>query len=139
VLAGTNATVEQALAEYGRHLGMAYQLIDDVLDYRSDPATRGKNLGDDLAEGKPTLPIIHALRHGSGEEKEMIRRAIEAGDLSQLESIIHAIDRTGGLDYATRVAQNESELALVALAPVPESEFRMGLAALARFAANHTT
>jgi octaprenyl-diphosphate synthase len=139
VLAGTNATVEQALAEYGRHLGMAYQLIDDVLDYRSDPATRGKNLGDDLAEGKPTLPIIHALRHGSGEEKEMIRRAIEAGDLSQLEPIIHAIDRTGGLDYATRVAQNESELALVALAPVPESEFRMGLAALARFAANHTT
>lgn len=139
VLAAQNATVEQALAEYGRHLGMAYQLIDDVLDYRSDPAMRGKNLGDDLGEGKPTLPIIHALRHGSASEKEMIRRAIEEADLSQLEPIIDAIDRTGGLDYAARLAQNESELALVALAPVPESPFRMGLAALARFAASHTT
>ena len=138
VLAGQSATVEQALADYGRHLGMAYQLIDDVLDYRSDPATRGKNLGDDLAEGKPTLPIIHALRNGTAQEKDTIRRAIEAGDLSKLQPIIDAIDRTGGLDYATRVAQNEGELALIALAPVPESQFRMGLAALARFAASHT-
>jgi octaprenyl-diphosphate synthase len=139
ILGGAPREQEKSVADYGMRLGTAFQLIDDVLDYSGEQAVIGKNLGDDLAEGKPTLPIIHALRHGSGEEKEMIRRAIEAGDLSQLEPIIHAIDRTGGLDYATRVAQNESELALVALAPVPESEFRMGLAALARFAANHTT
>jgi octaprenyl-diphosphate synthase len=139
VLAGQNATVETALADYGRHLGTAYQLIDDVLDYRSNPVTRGKNLGDDLAEGKPTLPIIHALRKGSPPQREMIRGAIEVGDRSQLELIIHAIEASGGLDYAARLAQNESELALVALAPVPESPFRTGLAALARFAATHTT
>jgi octaprenyl-diphosphate synthase len=139
VLAGQNATVETALADYGRHLGTAYQLIDDVLDYRSNPAERGKNLGDDLAEGKPTLPIIHALRNGTAQQKDMIRRAIEGGDLSQLGPIIDAIDGTGGLDYAARLAQNESELALIALAPVPESQFRTGLAALARFAAHHTT
>ena len=74
----------RALARYGKHLGTAYQLIDDVLDYRSDPATRGKNLGDDLAEGKPTLPLIHALRHGNDEQRALIRLAIEQGGLAQL-------------------------------------------------------
>jgi octaprenyl-diphosphate synthase len=139
VLAKRNATVERALVDYGRHLGTAYQLIDDVLDYRSDPVERGKNLGDDLAEGKPTLPLIHALRSGTTKQQAMIRRAIQEGDLRQLEPIIDAIESTGGLDYASKLAANESELALVALGPVPDSQYKKGLAALARFAVTHTT
>jgi octaprenyl-diphosphate synthase len=139
VLANSNDTVERALAEYGRHLGMAYQLIDDVLDYRSDPAERGKNLGEDLAEGKPTLPLIHALQKGNARQQAMIRHAIRDGDPGQLEGIIDAIESAGGLDYASKLAVNESELALVALGPVPDSHFKKGLAALARFAVTHTT
>ncbi|MGH8310938.1 MAG: polyprenyl synthetase family protein [Steroidobacteraceae bacterium] len=139
VLAEQSSTVESALAEYGKHLGTAYQLIDDVLDYRSNPAERGKNLGDDLAEGKPTLPLIHALRNGTPKQQAMIRRAIKEGDLGQLGPIIDAIESSGGLDYASELAVNESELALAALAPVPDSKFKVGLAALARFAVTHTT
>ncbi|HET9329166.1 MAG TPA: polyprenyl synthetase family protein, partial [Steroidobacteraceae bacterium] len=85
VLAGSPVPVRHALAAYGRHLGTAYQLIDDVLDYRSNPAERGKNLGDDLAEGKPTLPLIHALRHGTEAQRAAIRQAIKDGGLAQLE------------------------------------------------------
>jgi octaprenyl-diphosphate synthase len=139
VLANQNATIERALAEYGRHLGTAYQLIDDVLDYHSDPAKRGKNLGDDLAEGKPTLPLIHALRNGTDKQRTMIRNAIKQGDLKQLDAIIDVIETSGGLDYASKLAANESELALVALGPLPDSQYKKGLAALARFAVTHTT
>jgi octaprenyl-diphosphate synthase len=139
VLAKQNATVERALAEFGRHLGMAYQLIDDVLDYRSDPGERGKNLGDDLAEGKPTLPIIHAMRTGTDQQRALIRGAIKAGDLERLGEIIEVVESTGGLDYASQLAANEGELALVALGPVPDSQYKKGLAALARFAVTHTS
>ena len=100
VLAGAPPAHQAALAAYGKHLGTAYQLIDDVLDYKSDPATRGKNLGDDLAEGKPTLPLLHALRHGNDEQRALIRLAIEQGGLAQLGPIVEAIETTGGLDYA---------------------------------------
>ena len=139
VLAGAPNNVVQALAAYGKHLGTAYQLMDDVLDYRSNPAERGKNLGDDLAEGKPTLPLIHALRHGDESQKAAIRLAIENGGLAQLEPIVAAIESTGGLDYAARLAQNESERALKALDALPDTPYRTGLAALARFAVAHTT
>src|SRR3954468_1325069 len=139
VLAGAPNNVVQALAAYGKHLGTAYQLMDDVLDYRSNPAERGKNLGDDLAEGKPTLPLIHALRHGDESQKAAIRLAIENGGLAQLEPIVAAIESTGGLDYAARLAENESERALKALDALPDTPFRTGLAALARFAVAHTT
>ncbi len=105
VLAGSPEQVRNALAAYGRHLGTAYQLVDDVLDYRSNPAERGKNLGDDLAEGKPTLPLIHAMRNGTDAQRAAIRIAIEKGDLAQLEPIIAAIESTGGLEYAARLAQ----------------------------------
>src|ERR1700754_335949 len=97
VLAGAPNNVVQALAAYGKHLGTAYQLMDDVLDYRSNPAERGKNLGDDLAEGKPTLPLIHALRHGGQTQQALIRKAIENGDLDALGLITRAIESTGGL------------------------------------------
>jgi len=134
VLAGAPLEQQAALAQYGKHLGTAYQLIDDVLDYRSDPATRGKNLGDDLSEGKPTLPLLHALRHGNEEQRALIRLAIEQGGLAQLGPIVDAIETTGGLDYAVDFAQRETTQALEALEELPETPYSRALAALARFA-----
>jgi octaprenyl-diphosphate synthase len=139
VLAGAPVEQQRAFASFGRHLGTAYQLVDDVLDYRSDPAARGKNLGDDLAEGKPTLPLIHALRRADEEQRATIRLAIEQGGLAQLEPIVAAIEATGGLDYAAELAQLEADRAHEALRAVPESGFKRGLEALARFAVEHTT
>jgi octaprenyl-diphosphate synthase len=139
VLANGTPEVQRALADYGRHLGTAYQLVDDVLDFRSNPAERGKNLGDDLAEGKPTLPLIHALRSAGEADRALIRTAIRQGGLAQLEPIVAAIESTGGIDYASHVAQRESELALQALRVLPDTPYRRGLAALAQFAVAHTT
>ena len=139
VLAGANVAQQAALARYGKHLGTAYQLIDDVLDYRSDPATRGKNLGDDLAEGKPTLPLLHALRHGNDEQRALIRLAIEQGGLAQLGPIVEAIEITGGLDYAVSFAQRETQQALDALQALPDTPFSRALAGLARFAQERTS
>ncbi len=101
VLSLAQPPVQRALAAYGRHLGTAYQLVDDVLDYCSNPEQRGKNLGDDLAEGKPTLPLIHALKSGSEAQRRAIRRAIQQGGLEQLDPVVAAIESTGGLDYTT--------------------------------------
>jgi octaprenyl-diphosphate synthase len=134
VLADAPEPVRAALARYGRHLGTAYQLIDDVLDYQSDPATRGKNLGDDLAEGKPTLPLIHALKHCDAATAKLIRGAIQGGGLADLGKVLAAIESTGGLQYTARLAQTEADQALAALAAVPQSPYKDGLAALARFA-----
>ena len=134
VVSQADPTVQQALATYGRHLGTAYQLIDDVLDYQSDPATRGKNLGDDLAEGKPTLPLIHALRHAAGPVAAMIREAIQSGGRGQLEAVMAAIESTGGLQYTARLAQTEADQACAVLTALPDTPYRSGLMALARFA-----
>jgi octaprenyl-diphosphate synthase len=139
VLAGAKPGLRSALASYGRHLGTAYQLVDDVLDYRSSPAERGKNLGEDLAEGKPTLPLIHALRHGDETQKQAIRAAIKSGGEEQLGPVVEAIESTGGLDYAARLARAEADAALGALSVVPDSSYKNGLAALAHFAVEHTT
>ena len=139
VLAGSSAERRAALAAYGRHLGTAYQLVDDVLDYRSSPAERGKNLGDDLAEGKPTLPLIHALRNGSEPQRAAIREAIENGGRGHLGAVVDAIESTGGLDYAARLARAEADTALRTLALLPDSSYKSGLAALAHFAVEHTT
>src|ERR1700749_4781772 len=133
VLSESPPAIREALAVYGRHLGTAYQLVDDVLDYRSNPTERGKNLGDDLAEGKPTLPLIHARRHGDEAQKAAIRCAIENGGLAQLEPIIAAIESTGGLDYASQLAEGEAKRALAALDALPDTPYRQGLATLARF------
>lgn len=139
VLSGVTPDIQRSLSTFGRHLGTAYQLVDDVLDYRSNPAERGKNLGDDLAEGKPTLPLIHALKHSTGAERELIRAAIEKGGLQQLEPIVSAIESTGGLDYTADLARSETDRALDALKALPDSPYKKGLAALARFAVDHTT
>ncbi len=139
VLAGVTPEVRRGLAGYGRHLGTAYQLVDDVLDYRSNPGERGKNLGDDLAEGKPTLPLIHALRNGDASQREAIREAIRRGGLAQLEPVIAAIEATGGLDYTLALAREECAQAQAALAGLPDSPYKSGLSELARFAVEHTT
>jgi octaprenyl-diphosphate synthase len=138
VLADAPPAIRAALASYGRHLGTAYQLVDDVLDYRSNPDERGKNLGEDLAEGKPTLPLIHALRNGSEAQRGAIREAIRQGGLTQLQSVVAAIEGTGGLEYAASRAREESDAALTALAVLPDSSYKSSLAALVRFAVEHT-
>jgi octaprenyl-diphosphate synthase len=138
VLAAVAPELRQSLATYGRHLGTAYQLVDDVLDYHSNPKERGKNLGDDLAEGKPTLPLIYALKNGTEAQQAAIREAIRRGGLAQLEPVIAAIEATGGLEYTVELARQQSEQALAALTVLPDSSYKDGLAALARFAVEHT-
>jgi octaprenyl-diphosphate synthase len=134
VLAGAGPVVEQSLATYGRHLGIAFQLVDDALDYRGSPAERGKNVGDDLAEGKPTLPLIHALRSGSAEQQALLRRTIRSGGLEELPAVLKAIESAGGLEYTARLAQGEADQALAALEPLPESVHGEALRQLAGFA-----
>jgi octaprenyl-diphosphate synthase len=126
--------IEESLSRYGKHIGTAFQLVDDALDYQANEAALGKHLGDDLAEGKPTLPLIYAMQHGNDEQRTMIRHAIEKGGLDQLEEITRAVASLGGLAYTARLAQGEADQALAALAPLPESIFKEGLSELARFA-----
>jgi octaprenyl-diphosphate synthase len=134
VLAGRPHEEELALGRYGMHLGTAFQLIDDVLDYRASSAELGKNIGDDLAEGKPTLPLIHALRHGSPEEARIIREAIEQGGLDQIDAVTQTIESTGALDYTTYLAAKEADQAMACLSLLPISPARESLISLARFA-----
>ncbi|MDW8258692.1 MAG: polyprenyl synthetase family protein, partial [Gammaproteobacteria bacterium] len=101
---------------------------------QSDPIERGKNLGDDLAEGKPTLPLIHALKKGTDAQRALIRQAIEQGGLDRLDEIVHAIESTGGLEYTASVAQAEARLALVSIEPLPDSPYKQALVALTRIA-----
>ena len=139
VLAGATPAVCSALATYGKHLGNAFQLVDDALDYRSDVIERGKNLGDDLAEGKPTLPLIHALRHATPAQQALIRQAIEFGGLEYLDEITAMIESTGGLTYTARLAEDEALRASAALEGLPGSPYKEALLSLARFAVIRNT
>ena len=134
ILGGATPGQEDAMASYGMHLGTAFQLIDDVLDYSGDHAATGKNVGDDLAEGKPTLPLIYAIKHGSADEAALIRKAIKEGGLSELKQVIAAIHRTGALDYTRRQAEAAARAASAALAALPNSKHRDSLLQLADFA-----
>ena len=134
IVARAPAGVEAALARYGKHLGIAFQLVDDALDYRGDDDELGKDVGDDLAEGKPTLPLIHALAHSDAESASLIRNAIEAGGIEEQGPIRAVVESTGGLDYTARLAEEEAKRAEDALADVPASAYRDALAALARYA-----
>ena len=134
IVAKAPAPVEAALARYGKHLGIAFQLIDDALDYQGDSRELGKDVGDDLAEGKPTLPLIHALAHGDAASAAMIREAIAQGGTEQQAPILAAVERAGGLDYTARLARSEAEKAEAVLAEIPASPYRDALAGLARFA-----
>ena len=133
VLARSEPAVEQGLTHYGAHVGTAFQLIDDVLDYSGDETEIGKSLGDDLAEGKPTLPLIHAMRAGAPAEQAVVRRAILGGGRDDFAGVLAAIRRCGSLDYARAAAQREADAALAALAPLPQSEFKRSLLELASF------
>lgn len=135
VLAGAPPEVEAALAAYGLHLGNAFQLMDDALDYAADPEKLGKNVGDDLAEGKPTLPLIHAMRHASPAQAAVIRQAIEQGGVENLPVVLEAIANAGSLTYTARLAMNEAEQAIASLAILPPSPHREALESIARFAA----
>lgn len=134
ILGDANEPAEAAAATYGMHLGTAFQLIDDVLDYSGDRTTTGKNVGDDLAEGKATLPLIYAIKHGSKEQAELVRGAITRGGLEHLEDVIQAIRDTGALEYARAQARRESQAACAALEQLPNSKCRDYLLELADFA-----
>ena len=136
VLGGQPETIEQAMARYGMHLGTAFQLIDDALDYSASAAEMGKNLGDDLAEGKPTLPLIHAMRNGTPEQAAIIRHAIEKGGLERIEEVRAAIESTRAIAYTSQSAREEADLAIAALAPLPESPYKDALYGLAEFSVN---
>ncbi len=133
VVCARSAAEEAAMAAYGRHLGTAFQLIDDVLDYASSSEAMGKNVGDDLAEGKPTLPLIYALAQGTVEQAAQIRRAIENGGYELLAEVQQIINDTGALTYTEMVAKQQAELARAQLAHLPESEYRQALHTLADF------
>ncbi|MEY3200852.1 MAG: hypothetical protein RIR70_402 [Pseudomonadota bacterium] len=126
--------LEEALACFGMHLGTAFQLVDDVLDYSGDEAATGKHLGDDLAEGKPTLPLIHAMQHGSVEQSARVRRAIEEGGRDDFEGVLDAIRATGALAATRLRAQQESQRAIDAISLLPDTHARQILLQLAHFA-----
>jgi len=138
VLAGADGALEQGLATYGRHLGTAFQLIDDVLDYSGDATETGKNLGDDLNEGKPTLPLIRVMQNGSSVDAALVRRAIEEGGREGFESVLAAIRNTDALSYAHGRARDEARLACDAIAALADSKYKQSLLELARFAVERT-
>ncbi|MCW2479841.1 octaprenyl diphosphate synthase [Candidatus Symbiopectobacterium sp. NZEC135] len=135
ILAGATDEQEKALQEYGRYLGTAFQLIDDLLDYSADGKTLGKNTGDDLNEGKPTLPLLHAMRNGNSEQCAMIRKAIEEGNGRHLlEPVLAAMQQCGSLEYTRQRAEQEADKAISALQALPPTPFREALEGLAHIA-----
>jgi len=133
------AALEERLAEYGRRVGTAFQLIDDVLDYSGDEATIGKSLGDDLAEGKPTLPLIRVMRTGTKEQAALVRRAIVDGGREDFGAVLGAIRACGALDYAREAARREAEAAALAIEPLPASDFKRSLLELASFSVTRSS
>lgn len=136
ILADQTRAVEDAFIEYGKQLGIAFQLVDDALDYDANMEQLGKNIGDDLAEGKPTLPLIYALQRGTAAQQVVIRNAIENGGLADIDAILGAIRETGALGYTVSRAREASAAAIAALGRVPASEYKESLSALAEFAVN---
>ncbi|MFC3608751.1 polyprenyl synthetase family protein [Stutzerimonas tarimensis] len=137
-LAEAPAEQREALRQYGDSLGIAFQLVDDLLDYQGDAETLGKNVGDDLAEGKPTLPLIYTMREGTPEQAALVRQAIQKGGLENLSSICEAVEACGALDYTSRLARDYSERAIACLDALPPSPYRDTLAELARYAVART-
>jgi octaprenyl-diphosphate synthase len=138
ILGEAGDAAEDAMAAYGAHLGTAFQLIDDVLDYSGDLALIGKNVGDDLAEGKATLPLIFAMKHGTPQQAQLVRRAIESGGLDELPAVLDAIRASGALEYARAQAQAEARTACEALEGLTRSTYRDYLLQLADFAVTRT-
>lgn len=140
VVAKTDSKTQQAMADYGKYLGTAFQLVDDIMDYTADAKAMGKNVGDDLAEGKPTLPLIYAIQHGNDEQKKLIKEAIELGNgMDNLAEILIALQETGALSYSQKQAEMEADKAIKALSILPDSAYKQALIALAHIAANRAT
>lgn len=141
VLTDQPAAIEQAMQAYGKHLGTAFQLADDILDYAAKSSEMGKNAGDDLAEGKPTLPLLYAMWHAKNEsESTLIRDAIEqANGLEHLNRIQEIMNETGALEYTRSCAQNEAEMAVRSLDVIEDSQFKQALIALARISVERTS
>ena len=134
IVAGADPETETRLAAFGMHLGTAFQLIDDVLDYSADEADTGKHLGDDLAEGKPTLPLIHVMQHGTPEQAALVRGAIEHGGRDDFAAVLAAIQDSGALAETLRYAQEEAKRAIEAISVLPPSNFKDALLQLSDFA-----
>ncbi|WP_068545875.1 octaprenyl diphosphate synthase [Thalassotalea crassostreae] len=132
VVTDQDETMVKAMTAYGMHLGTAFQLIDDLLDYTADADEMGKNVGDDLAEGKPTLPLLHAMHNGTEQQAAMIRDAIEHGNgMDHLDDVLQAMRDTGALELTQQMAEQEAEKAISALTILPESDYKKSLVALA--------
>ncbi|MAZ89171.1 MAG: octaprenyl diphosphate synthase [Cellvibrionaceae bacterium] len=133
VLSEASKPQKEALKRYGYHLGLAFQLVDDALDYEGDAEALGKNVGDDLAEGKPTLPLIYAMREGNKEEAELIAQAIREGGLDQLDTIVDIVKRSGALEYTADSARQQADLAIEQLQQLPDSPYKQAMVELAEF------
>ncbi len=138
VIGGSDVITEKAMADYGMYLGTAFQLIDDVLDYSATSEEMGKNIGDDLAEGKPTLPLIYAMRHGSPAEAAVIRHAIENGGRDNIDAVIETIHSNGALTYTANAARIEAEKAAEAISNLPASPYRDAMYTLAEYSVNRS-
>lgn len=136
LIAGANDAQIEGAAEYGRSLGTAFQLIDDVLDYSGQAEDIGKNVGDDLREGKATLPLIYLMEHGSSAERELVRNCIENGDEQHFDTVLQAVTTSGALDYTRRKAEEASAAATTAIADLPDNAFKDALLKLSAFAVN---
>lgn len=136
IISNASPEDEQALSEYGLRIGTAFQLIDDVLDLSGNVLDIGKNLGDDLSEGKPTLPLLYAMRHGTEVESASIQKAIKNGGLEDFSTILNAVQRTGALEHVREIAEHEVRTACAAIAHLPDSEYKTALITLAEFAVN---
>lgn len=134
ILGGADSVLESCLANYGQHLGTAFQLIDDVLDYSGDAAQTGKNLGDDLSEGKATLPLIYVMHSGTADQRSVVRRAIEHGGREHFAAVLDAIQTSGALVFARERAQMEAQQARASIETMPHSKYRDSLIELAAFA-----
>lgn len=134
LLAGADEKQEKALKDYGKHLGLAFQLVDDSLDYTGDAEAMGKNVGDDLAEGKPTLPLIHAMANSSEDDRQLIRNAIRKGGLDDLPRILTIVNSSGALEYTLEKAREQSQLAKACAEQLPASEHTTALRQLADLA-----
>ena len=134
LIAGASDAEVEAAGDYGASLGTAFQLIDDVLDYAGDAETIGKNLGDDLREGKPTLPLIWLMENGTPEQRQLVRDCIEQGDEQHFEAILTAVTTSGALDYTRNAAHVAADRASAAIAAMPDSSFKQSLLQLCVFA-----
>ena len=138
VLANASEDQREGLKQYGLHLGLAFQLVDDVLDYQGTTVDLGKNVGDDLAEGKVTLPLIIAMRNGNSRQVEFVKQAILSGGVENLEEIAEIVKTTAGLKYTTELAEKEIKQAIQCLSHLPDSEYKDAMLSLAKFTANRS-